>query len=312
MRLILLMAILLPLTCLSQIDSTYIGFYEKRLGISTYVSRDFVFVSQQTEDRDELVYIPNNPAKIGAGFSVNNSSLSFSYGYGFDFFRSKERGKTTSFDFQYHNYGRKFVFDAYVQQYEGFYSEDENGKTATVYSDMEIEQYIGHGIYVFNNKKYSYRAAFNQSEKQLKSAGSFLLGGGAYYTHIKSDSSFIYNDKSSFRRFQFGVSAGYAYTWVLGRYWLISASGTAGVNLGQRNIFDFGNKLEVYPSVFPRFSAAYSHKSWVISFSAVSNILFNVSSENNSISVSSGSVQMSFRKRFELPRKKIFKIFDIL
>jgi len=313
MRLILLLVIFIPASCFSQVDSSYVGFYKLRLGIKAFVAKDFVFLSQETKGKDDVTYMPNNPAKIGAGFSVNNSVISFGWGYGFDFLRDKKKGKTKSFDFQYHNYGRKFVFDLYIQEYEGFYTEDDpNGKNLTLYPDMKINQYAVHGHYVFNNKKYSYRAAFNQSEKQLKSTGSFLLGGGFYYTDIKSDSSFIYNDENSFRRLQFGVSGGYAYTWVLGRYWLLSASGTVGVNFGNETMGDFSRKIEVFPSVFPRFSASYANKSWALNFSYINNILFHPTSKDDNIAVSSGSFQLSFNKRFNLPNKKIFKIFDIL
>lgn len=312
MRLLFLLIILIPVKCLSQVDSTYIGFYDLRLGVKAFVARDFVFLAQETKGQEEVTYMPNNPAKIGAGFSVNNSVISFGYGYGFDFLRDKKKGKTKSFDFQYHNYGRKFVFDIYVQQYEGFYTEDgPDGGNLRLYPDMEINQYALYGHYVFNNKKYSYRAAFNQSERQLKSTGSFLLGGGVYYTDIKSDSSFLYNDKHTYSRIQLGISGGYAYTWALGRYWLLSASATVGVNFGSESFDDLGRKIEIYPSVFPRFSAAYANKSWIISFSYVNNILFNPTSKDDNIAVSSGSFQLGYSKRFNLPNKKIFKIFDL-
>lgn len=312
MRLFLLAVIFLPITCFSQVDSTYIGFYDLRLGVKTYLARDFVFLTQTIEGDKDITYMPNNPVKIGGAFSVNNSVLSFGYGYGFDFMRDKTKGRTKSLDFQYHNYGRKFVFDAYIQQYTGFYSEDEDGKVLNVFPKMKINQYAVHGHYIFNNRRYTYRAAFNQSERQLRSVGSFLLGGGVYYTDIRSDGSFLYNNKSYFRRYQAGASVGYAYSWVLGRHWLLSASGTLGINFGNENISDFENKIEIYPSVFPRISASYSNKSWAIHFSYLNNVLFNAASRDNSLAISSGSFQLSFNKRFHLPDRKIFKIFDIL
>jgi len=313
MRLFFVIIVLtIPLGCFSQIDSTYIGFYDSRLGVKVFLGRDFVFLNQETKGQQEVTYMPNNPAKLGAGFSVNNSVISFAYGYGFDFLRDKDKGKTEALDFQYHYYSRKFVFDIYIQKYKGFYTEDSpDGKNLTLYPDMKVKQYAFYGHYVFNNEKYSYRAVFNQNEKQLKSAGSFLLGGGIYITDIDSDSTFIYNDKKSFNRVQFGVSGGYAYTWVLGRHWLLSASATAGINIGSESMKDLTRKIEIYPSVFPRFSAVYANKSWGLNFSYVNNLLFNPTSKDDVITVSSGSFQLAFSKRFHLPDKKIFKIFDL-
>lgn len=136
--------------------------------------------------------MPNNPPNIGLGFSMNNTIVNVSYGQGFNFMRDKEKGKTKALDLQIHNYGKKFTFDVFIQRYRGFYAEDESGNVLALYPDLKIRQYGAYGQYIFNNKKFSYRAAFNQNEKQLKSAGSFLIGGGVYFSKIESDSSFVH------------------------------------------------------------------------------------------------------------------------
>lgn len=253
----------------------------------------------------EKSYTPNNPPNIGLGFSIKNTIIDFSYGYGADFLRNRDKGKTTSFDFQLHSYGQKITFDLFVQRYHGFYNDEE--KEIELYPDLKVYQYGIYGQYIFNNKKFSYKAAFNQSEKQLRSAGSFLIGFGGYKTNITSDSSFVYNEKHSLDNFQFGVSGGYAYTWVVARFWTLSASGTVGLNVGCEKLKDFGKQgLDVYPTFFPRASVAYNRERWALGLTYVGNEVFPSVSKGSSINLRSGVVQLTFTKRLknELFKKK--------
>lgn len=290
---------LFSVLCQAQTDSAYIRPLGHRLALRPYLSKTMLFMNHDLESGEETSYMPNDPPKVGFGISLNNTIISFGYGYGFNFLADKKYGKTQAIDFQFHHYGRKFVYDLYFQKFKGFYDRDSE-KVVKLYPDMNIQQYGAYGHYVFNNKRYSYVAAFNQDEKQLKSTGSFLLGGGVYKTRISSDSSFVYNGKNSFDNFQFGVSAGYAYTWVLGRYWDVSVSATVGINFGSDKFKNFGKKLEIYPTVFPRFSAGYNRDSWSLGFSYVGNMVFPVVSDKETIGIHSGAFQLSFVKRLDL------------
>lgn len=261
------------------------------------MAKDVLILNTESFGKDK-VYTPNNPPNIGLGISVKNTIINLSYGYGADFMRNKDYGKTKSFDLRIHNYGQKVVLDLFIQKYEGFY--DDESKYVILYPDLKVYQYGISGQYVLNNKRFSGKAAFEHNEKQLKSAGSFLIGLGVYRTKIISDSSFVYKGKNTFNNFQFGISAGYAYTWVLGRYWTISTSATMGINFGSEKPESFGKqKLEVYPTVFPRVSAGYNRDSWVLGFTYVGNVTFPSISDNSSINLISGGFQISYIKRFE-------------
>lgn len=296
------LAAFLPLNYYTQIDSSYIGTHDQKISIRPYFGQDFLMMNVEVQNK-EKTFTPNNPPKIGLGLSIKNTIIDFSYGYGADFMRDKDYGKTKSLDFQIHNYGRRIALDLFIQKYEGFY--DDEPKITELYPDLEVSQYGVHAQYVFNHKKFSYKAAFNQNEKQLKSAGSFLLGIGAYKTKIVSDSSFVYNGKNSFDNFQFGVSGGYAHTWVLRKHWTINASATIGINFGNEKIDSFGKqKIEVYPTVFPRISAVYNRDSWALAFTYIGNVTYPSFSDNSSISILSGGFQISYIKRFNLPSSK--------
>jgi len=285
----------------SQIDYNYIEPFDQKVAIKGFLAKKFLFLFHEYDDKNSRSYMPNNPFEIGLGLSINNTAISFGYGYGFNFLRDKERGKTSSFDFQFHHYGRKYTFDIFFQKYKGFYMEDDNSDIEfELCPDLKVQKYGVDAQYIFNNKKFSYKAAFSQSERQLRSAGSFLLGGGAYYTYIESDTSFIYNEKNYLKNFQFGVSGGYTYTWVIKRDYFINLSITGGVHFGNETIDRIGkDKLEIYPSVFPRMSMGYNKEKWSIAFSYLGNMIFPAFAENNSLGLMSGNFQFTYTHRFD-------------
>ena len=96
-------------------------------------------------------------------------------------------------------------------------------------SPINIKTLIFDGFYIFNHKKFSYAAAYNQKTIQARSAGSPIAGVMGYYADFK------YNDKRNaeliylmdgigrLRQYQLAVGAGYAYNFVPAKGWLISA-----------------------------------------------------------------------------------------
>ena len=97
--------------------------------------------------------------------------------------------------------------------------------------------------YIFNNKKFSYPAAYSQSTIQRRSCGSVLAGIGytkhklsinwarlnelveqrlgSYYAHHVIDSSMT---SASIEYTDYSISGGYAYNWVFAHNWLFDAS----------------------------------------------------------------------------------------
>lgn len=283
-------------TFVAQEKNVYIADYKQKLIVTGFITREFVTVSVEDKNQN-ITYMPNNPAEFGLGFSWKNSVLSFAYGYGFDFMRDKKLGKTKSFDLQFHHYSRKYVVDFFMQRYKGFYMEDQKDKEAehVLAPNLELRQYGVHGLYVFNHDRFSYKAAYVHNEKQLRSAGSFLLGGGVHYTRIRSDSSFVYN---KFNNIQFGVSLGYTYTWVIGSKWFINAAFTTGINFGCESFSKIGKqKLEVYPTVFPRMSVGYDRDNWSLGLTYLGNTTFPVFSEDIKMGLISGQFLLSYYRR---------------
>ena len=130
-----------------------------------------------------------------------------------------------------------------------------------------------HLYYIFNHRRFSYRAAYSQSTVQRRSRGAFILG----YTYSRQQTNFDYNllpapfyddngeliinEALKVKRARYtnhSVSLGYTYNWVFARNWLfnLSTSPAIGYNFTKgekltsdklyklRNInFDFIGKL---------------------------------------------------------------------
>lgn len=292
--------------CRAQVDSSYIQSYSHELSIKPHVYYRFTSLTHEVDDNRKITYMPNSPVSTGIGVTYKNYSISG--GYGFGFMRDKKRGDTKALDFQYHYYGRKFIADIFFQQYKGFYKdEDEEKDVYEIYPDIKVVQYGIHGQYVFNNRKFSYKAAFNQSEKQLKSAGSWQIGGGLYYNEIHSDSTLYLNEYKKLRNYQLSISGGYVYNWVINRHVFVSGSVSVGFNLGIENTSDF-KKVEISPSVFPRIAAGYNADDWTISLSVVVNRMYVTRTNSLKLIFDTANMQMSFIKRFDVAPKFMKKI----
>lgn len=155
------------------------------------------------------------------------------------------------------------------------------------------------GQYVFNSRKFSYNAAFNQKEQQLQSAGSWLLGGGIYYNQIDFGIDTLGKYKKQ-NNFQLGPSGGYAYTWVMKRDFSITLSLSVGINIG---INMEERDFMIAPTATPRFAMGYNGKSWGLHISYVNHLIYMLIFKENKIGSSTGNIQLTFTKRFYIQKK---------
>ena len=96
-------------------------------------------------------------------------------------------------------------------------------------SPMKIGSVAFDGYWVFNKKRFSLLAAYDQSTTQLRSAGSLIAGIMYYYQELDYDSPrnffFIKNagDVGLMKVHQGSVGLGYTYNWVPARGWVFNA-----------------------------------------------------------------------------------------
>lgn len=96
-------------------------------------------------------------------------------------------------------------------------------------SPVHVRSVIVDAYYMFNGRRFSYSAAYDQSAYQLRSAGSFMVGAMYYYANIdyadpqNDEPIFMMDDIGQLRQWQFSLGAGYAYNYVPTRGVLVSA-----------------------------------------------------------------------------------------
>lgn len=291
----------------SKVDSSYIEpFSGKDFAARTYFVNKFTGfdLRSKTDEIEDITLSTNNPVNIGVGVGWKGFFLNFSYG--FDFFRDKKKGDTSRKEFQHHGYGRTFVYDIQIQEHKGFYKKSGANR---ILSSMKLTTYGGAFQYIFNNKKFSYPAAFNQNEKQLKSAGSFLAGANLYYNKIRTDSVPIFEGvKPSYENLQIGITAGYAYTWVFHPKWFLTGSAATGISMGNDDPGSFfSEKMQFYPITDFRLAGGYHLENWSIGISSQYNKVYLFYDKNGSFSTLNGSVTLSAIYRFDIGNPKLHK-----
>lgn len=310
-------------------DTNYIASYNELL-----TTRFYTTVSNAT-----TTFIDQN---IGKGIEYDiPSRLTFGLGFNYSIFglnigfspllnsaTNSTYVETKSFDFRINIYSRKFLFDIYLMSHEGFYlgnpedifSEwlDTNGDP--IRPDMQL---FNSGVvvqYLFNNKKFSMRAVFMQNEWQKRSAGSFILGGDFFYSHLSGDSSFIpqdiyppnfFNgyslDRSS--AINLGINGGYAHTFVIKKHIFLNLGLTLGPQISyavltsseenqpQKSSFTLG------ANALLRAGIGYNSKKLYVGLLFFSDSFFHELPEMDASSLFSASrIKINFAYRFTLKK----------
>lgn len=238
----------------SSFDSTYVQDYSHQFTGRIYLSSKFNALTIASQAGSDLVYRPNNKVNIGIGGSYR--ALTLNIGFGIPFVNNDQavRGRTRYLDAQANIHTQRWAANLFLQVFEGYYiSSHEPGLVGWVqdtelpYREDLIQFNIGaSALRVLNDKRFSYRAAFNQDAWQRKSQGSLLLGGYTTFFTTRADSSLVpsslmsqFNSGASLRTgrfFDLGALAGYAYTFVWKEHWFATASLAAGPGLSIRSI----------------------------------------------------------------------------
>jgi len=295
--------LLLITTSFAQLDSTYIGKYEQNLSVKGFVYGNLLQIStREANETNQVDYIPNNPVCVGVGIMYEKFPFEIVFGHKVGVKENDNYLKTEYFDLQLHKYGQNFSTDAFVQQYQGLYIDDQKLPIKeSNCPDISVLQLGLVGQYLFNGEKFSNKAAFNQTEKQLKSAGSLLVGLGVYYFKIDSDSSFAFRAKNNIQSFQCGVNVGYAYNWAIKKSWLVCGSLTLGVNLGNHSVNPFFDKsLYLTPSILEKSSVYYNHENWSLGMSFVINAMILSYPDESEVDLGSGRFYITYVQRMDL------------
>jgi hypothetical protein len=147
---------------------------------------------------------------------------------------NKTYGKTKNTDYFFSFSGHRFVLDLYFEDFRGFYISNyasypkaSSTDTSKIFPQRADMKAVSAGLtfyYIQNYTRFSYKAAFGNSEEQLKSCGSLMYGGYLSTFNMNADSGLVtgkykkylhgYANLDRSVTLNAGLSIGYMFTFV--------------------------------------------------------------------------------------------------
>lgn len=179
-------------------DTTYIKFYDE-FSVHLYSVLYFNnFTLSDFESNNSIQYKPVRSPSLGIGVSKYGFTLNLSNDFKFVKQSEEKFGETKKFNIKISFIYKKMWFATYFSRYKGYYINNPHDYNFDLingnHPQREDIETMGYGLsymHIFNSKKFSLNAAYTLTQKQLKSAGSFLIGSGFGGYSIKGDSSLI-------------------------------------------------------------------------------------------------------------------------
>lgn len=212
----------------------------------------------------------------------HKATVSFAVGYrgltlGVALNPMKWAGKSKDFEYNLASYGNKFGFDAVYTSANTFRGDYSRGSREVDINEGDVRQQLASlsAYYAFNSRRFSYSAAFSQSQIQLRSAGSWLLAASLVGCKLedKTAGQGAFN-ASKLEYVNAGLGGGYGYNLVAGR-WLLHGSVTSELVVISYSRMKSDDGDARMPYRFPRFivqgrmAALYS---WRKSFAGLTGV----------------------------------------
>ena len=181
-----------------------------------------------------LTYKPNNTFSLGVGAYIFEVGVELAFAIPLKEKSIEKFGESEARDLQLNVLTKRWGVDAFYQRYRGFYIvDDENLPMASEpfpqRSDIGTKNFGFTWHYVFNHQKFSFRSAYNYSERQLYSKGSFLLFSALSTFRVAGDSSIV----TASRQMEFGSEVDFTRL----RYTTFSIAPGYTFNLTYNNFF---------------------------------------------------------------------------
>lgn len=301
--------------------NVYYELFPEKITSRFYFSRKYTALKiQDKHNKDKtFLYMPNSTLNMGVGATYKDLTLNLAYGFGF-LNPDQGKGETRYLDAQAHLYPKKMVIDLFLQFYKGYYLLPKGfgamaGEPYYTRPDMRVHKIGASAQYVFNDDKFSYRAAFLQNEWQKKSAGTFLVGfeiyGGMADGETNLVPSSLFDDPqrnfNTIRFLEFGPNIGYAYNLIIQEHFFITASAASNLGVGYSTLIGDAlknNQWGINPNYFVRGSTGYNSAKWAINVNYISNNVRLQENKGISNTAMTGNYRLNFVYRF-LPGPKL-------
>ena len=320
----------------SQHDTTYYKQYPHKLVLTLYQSliREHNIQFSQDNSSDSLGISTLNyasQAKSFTGLAFDYDLFGLSIGVNTLPTESTKKGNSHNTNIGFTFGSNKLSFEASYRNYKGFYEKNTANYTPnfteqTPYFQKASMQFIGLKFKVFyysNNKKFSYKAAYASTHRQLKSAWSPIYSAGLYYNNLGTDSTFFpYQIRIYYERAKnvtnvgvtgLSTGAGLSGNLVFGKKFFINATGLLALESQWRN-YEFLNGENVSRGYFAlggdfRASIGYNSEKFMCFISS----MYDFSKWNNAnlnINNQFLSGQINFAYRFGVKKPKWYHVIE--
>ena len=265
---------------------------------------------------------------LALGFVVHHKwlGLGFSYGLPSGAGSDSTKGKTKRFDLQLSIYSKRVVVDALYQKYRGFHVANassisnwpaHNDSIQPQLPGMENYSLGVSAYYIFNHKKFSYRAAYVRNVVQNKSKGSLLVGPFLNIDAASSVDGFVPKslpielqdtfDINHFSSTSYGLAVGYTYSLVIAKKIFMNFSIVPGLGVKDLrtslNGVERASKQGLAARVTYRFALGYEHR-WFLLGLTLYGTQGNIEIDNYSFSPGAGMLNLFVAKRFNVIKKR--------
>lgn len=231
----------------SDFDTLYISpnRYNYALMATHFSNFEYYSVTSEFPQPQKLSFSPNPHNKIGLYFGWRWIFLGWSVDIDDIYRKTNRKNKGTEFDLSLYNsklgvdiFYRRTGNNYKIHKIRGFYDEIPSDYSED-FSGLKVDIKGLNLYYIFNNRKFSYPAAFSQSTNQRRNAGTFIAG----FSISKHNLDFDYQQLPAYiqERMNPGmkvnkikytnanISFGYAYNWVFARNCLACLSLTPAI-----------------------------------------------------------------------------------
>lgn len=312
----LLLAALVRSQTSAPIDTVYIEQFDKQnnLQLNTWLTDVDFTVNPQLENKDFAVKLsPNVRSQIGMSFGLKKVTLFLGVQIPGSESNTHIYGKTQYIDFSFGYFKNKWGGEIYYRNFNGLYRSANDATPRTIRPDARLTHY-GLSLFYSFNKKFSYRSAIAQQERQRISSGSFVLLGNVNYRSMVADSSVIpqsidtennfgqLNGLTDLRFTTFNIRPGYGHNFVFKKgLFFVSPSAFIGAGVGS---FEYrGNKgvqqgLIVDFDVHSKLSIGFNHTLWFGNIFMMTDHSLNVFDSNLvSLQTVSFGINIGYRLR---------------
>lgn len=322
----------LPAAAHPHTDSSYIREFPGTVTLRSFTGEKIAAFRISDGARSEnLQFRPNNALTLGFGATIRGLGLNFSFKLPYHDSKEDLYGETHRIDLQVHRYHGRLALDIYLQRYRGFHLNDKADVTYInappdypYFPNLRSTSIGGAAMYLFNGDRYSLRSIVNQQDWQLRSAGSWMLGGVAFAHVLGNGDSTILPPNLAMADFlgmppakdirTYGITGnvGYGYNLVIKRHWLISLSGDAGIGPGFSDATELhGHRLQKWGLLIntnARVGAGYTTNKWFAGFYAIYRTdIFQLPYDDSRLAISQGIFRLAVARRLKTNKKFLAK-----